>query len=98
MLSKLPRTPVEVVVEQMEGEDLYLVMVATRHHAFSLSRSSTFRSLKDFYFLKRSLAVCCFGDFFTFVSVSRCTIWVTSSWRDIPSKTGHFLFNILNVQ
>ena len=64
MFSTVFRTPVEVVVEQVEGEDLYLIMVATHHHAFTLSRSSTFRTLKDFYFLKRTLAVCWFGEHF----------------------------------
>ena len=52
------RSRVELTVEQVEGkggEALYIIHIATNHHAFTLKRSRTVRRMKDFKFLQSAM-------------------------------------------
>ena len=39
------------------SKSLFIITLNTSHHAFSLSRSSTIRTLSSFYFLQKTLKV-----------------------------------------
>ena len=52
------RSCIELTVEQVEGkggEALYIIHIATNHHAFTLKRSRTVRRMKDFKFLQSAM-------------------------------------------
>ena len=51
----MSRSRVDLTVDQVEGkgkEELYIIHIATSHHAFTLKRSRTVRRMKDFKFLE----------------------------------------------
>ena len=54
----MSRSRVDLTVEQVEGkggEALYIIHIATNHHAFTLKRSRTIRRMKDFKFLQSAM-------------------------------------------